>query len=178
MPGSRVVHVMRQFGCFWTYFTHFLREGGNSEPPSCSPASRCEKCAQSMLQLHTELVPRGNLTCLHEPRVSDRQLSSVRAFPQKSFWEPSMTRSCELSKARGWRERRESHSQVFCHPNKVHARAVVGTNSSLLMSRQNHKHHPRQPPQITQRTQAFLSKLVAHRPVVTRGTNPSGWPLC
>ena len=23
-----------------------------------------------------------------------------------------------------------------------------------------------------------LSKLVAHRPVVTRGTNPSGWPRC
>ena len=27
-------------------------------------------------------------------------------------------------------------------------------------------------------TKVFLSKLVAHRPVVTRGTNPNRWPLC
>ena len=35
IPGSTVVHVLRQFWCIWTYFTHFQREGGCRIVKSC-----------------------------------------------------------------------------------------------------------------------------------------------
>ena len=44
----------------------------------------------------------------HEPFVSDRHLFAIRAFPEENFFSPSTTHSCELSRAQGWRGRRES----------------------------------------------------------------------
>ena len=42
-------------------------------------------------------------------------ICSCAQSPLVIFWEPSTTKSSSLSRARGWRGRRESDSQVTCH---------------------------------------------------------------
>ena len=43
-----------------------------------------------------------------------------------------MMKSSSSSRARGWRGRRESDSQVTCHPKKLHARVTVSPETSSL----------------------------------------------
>ena len=108
MLVSTVVHVVRQFGCFRTYFTHSLRAGGYWILMSFCPALLLngEVCTADASVACTSTWKSRHY--IHEPLASGSHLSAVRAFPQKSFWEPSMTHICELSRARGWRGRWES----------------------------------------------------------------------
>ena len=54
-----------------------------------------------------------------------------------------MANSCWLSRARGWRGRRESDSQVFCHPNSVHLCSGMDRRIAVT-SRPHHNHHNHQ----------------------------------
>ena len=70
---------------------------------SCSLA-RGDKCAQSMLQL-LKWFARGNLDIIFtSPSYLAVVCSPSRRF-RRIVFEPSMTHSCELSRARGWRGR-------------------------------------------------------------------------
>ena len=86
--------------------THFLREGGTSDLEVhfilLSGVSWFWKGVHSRrFSCTTEVVARGNLDTIC---VSPLHLVVVfvrrQALPQKSFLEPSMTHSCELSRAR------------------------------------------------------------------------------
>ena len=105
------IHVLRQSWVRLHVVTHFLRQGGTSDPEVCFVllSSRgLEKRAQSMLQL----ACRGICTWkfghyLHEPLVIRSHLFAVGAFRQRIFLEPSSAHSCECSRAGGCRSRRE-----------------------------------------------------------------------
>ena len=42
----------------------------------------------------------------------------------------------------GWRGRRESDSQVFCHLNSMHALAFSWINTIVILHCPHHHHHP------------------------------------
>ena len=99
---------------------------------SYSPAFGIQKCAQQMLQSPLEMNSRGNLNIFSLNTIAGSLLSAVRVFQQNSFREPSMDRSCELSRAWECRGRREFYSQVTWHLNSLHARAALSTQTSSL----------------------------------------------
>ena len=75
------------------------------------PSRRMEKCAQFMLR---PTIFLGNLDII-SPNPLFCSIFSCAQSPQVIFWEPSTTKSSSLSRARGWRGRRESDSKVTCH---------------------------------------------------------------
>ena len=75
------------------------------------PSSRMEKCAQFLLR---PTIFLGNLYIISTNTLFCCIFSCAQS-PPVIFWEPSTTKSSSLSRARGWRGRRESDSQVTCH---------------------------------------------------------------
>ena len=68
-----------------------------------------------------------------------------------------MMKSSSSSRARGWRGRRESDSQVFCHPNSLHALAHIDRDMCHA-SRPHHHHHtyPSPPSYLSPSTRLLL----------------------
>ena len=122
MPGSTVgTYSATVPGCFWTYFTHFLLEGGDSDPDvNFVVLSGVWWYGEGCTVDASVALPRW--LYIREPFAPGSHLSAVRTFPQKSFWERSMTHSCELVEGSGGGGVAGSlDSQVTCHPNWVHA---------------------------------------------------------
>ena len=91
--------------------------------------------------------------------------------------EPSMANSCWSSRARGWRARQESDSQVFCHPNSVHHKCETLNGHGATFNLLDHHHHhatsPLPPPSATTHTPHTHSTATLHPPTLLLLTFPS-----
>ena len=135
MPGSTVdTYSATVPGCFWTYFPHFLRQGGASDPEvmsSCCPAS-CVFGEVCTVDASVASVARGNLDftviCSPPGRFRRRVFGSPRRFTAVS--------------CRGIGSDGDARSLL---PGVVSPElgACVSTETSLLHSCPHHHHHLR-----------------------------------
>ena len=93
------MHDMRQFLVAFGRAHGFLREDGTSDPDVDSVLLCVSRFGEVCTVDASVTWKSGHY--FHNPLASCSRLVAVRAFPQKSFLELSMTQSCELSRARG-----------------------------------------------------------------------------